>query len=301
MEEDERNWPPDLPDPKTIYASFYNKIHELLYNIICASCGCIGHNRSDYTLISILDRRLSSLMIDPTLVLYDFSCGISVLDTQNIMINPLGLDHQGSDSNLWLCSSCHTSITLGKRPPESLANFRWVGPVPDELKDLTWIEELLVAHAHIVGRVVRLQPRNQASYFGVKGHVILLPQDTTLLLDLFPMSPVSLPDIVHVVWTGNSTPDQDWLRSQFTVHRQIVYNALQWLSQHNEDYRQVIINYQEFTRWPPIFIATSLFDSIAQTRDNIDEDITQSGFMTENVDTAEHDGDLPLTTVHPQF
>jgi hypothetical protein len=70
---------------------------------------------------------------------------------------------------------------LGKRRPESLANFRWVGPVPDELKDLTWIEELLVPHAHVVGRVVRLQAQNQASYFGIKGHIILLPQDTTLL------------------------------------------------------------------------------------------------------------------------
>ena len=34
---------------------------------------------------------------------------------------------------------------LAKRPPESLANFRWVGPVPDELKDLTWIEEGVIA------------------------------------------------------------------------------------------------------------------------------------------------------------
>jgi hypothetical protein len=53
---------------------------------------------------------------------------------------------------------------LSKRLAESLANFRWVGPMPDELKDLTWIEELLIARAHFVGRVVRLQARNQASY-----------------------------------------------------------------------------------------------------------------------------------------
>ena len=38
---------------------------------------------------------------------------------------------------------------LAKRPAESLANFRWVGPVPHELKELTWIEELLIARAHV--------------------------------------------------------------------------------------------------------------------------------------------------------
>ena len=102
---------------------------------------------------------------------------------------------------------CHPSVMLAKRPAESLANFRWVGLVPDELKELTWIEELLIARAHVVGRVVKLQAHNQASYFGVKGHIILLPQDTTLLLDVLPMMSASLQDVVHVVWTGKSAPD----------------------------------------------------------------------------------------------
>ena len=228
LEESERNWPPHLPDPKTLYADFYNKVHDLLYNIVCASCGCIGHDQSDYTLVSVLDQRLSCLKFEPpTLVRYDFSCGIPSLDEQDIMIDPPGIqrDSSVSDSKLWLCSICHPSITLAKRPSESLANFRWVGPVPDELKDLTWIEELLIARAHVVGRVVRLQARNQASYFGVKGHIILLPQDTTLLLDLLPMTPASLPDVVRVVWIGKSAPDKDRLRSQFTVRRDVVYNV----------------------------------------------------------------------------
>ena len=188
---------------------------------------------------------------------------------------------------------------LGKRPPESLANYRWVGPMPDELKNLTWIEELLIARAHVVGRVVRLQARNQTSHFAVKGHVILLPQDTTLLLNILPMTPASLPDVVRVVWTGKSAPDRDRdrIRSQFTVRREIVYNALQWLCRYNEDYRQVTINHDEFARWPPVFVATtSLLDSIGRSRDSTDEDISRSGFATEDIDTAEHDGDLPLTT-----
>ena len=266
----------------------------MLYNIVCASCGCIGHDRSDYTLVSVLDQRLSCLKVEPrSLVLYDFSCGISTLDDQNIMIDPLGI--QQDDSSVWLCSTCHPSIMLGKRPPESLANYRWVGPMPDELKNLTWIEELLIARAHVVGRVVRLQARNQTSHFAVKGHVILLPQDTTLLLNILPMTPASLPDVVHVVWTGKSAPDRDRIRSQFTVRREIVYNALQWLCRYNEDYRQVTINHDEFARWPPVFVATtSLLDSIGRSRDSTDEDISRSGFATEDIDTVEHDGDLDV-------
>ena len=110
------------------------------------------------------------------------------------------------------------------------------------------------------------------------------------------MSPTSLSDVVRVVWTGKSAPDRDRLRSQFTVRREIVYNVLQWLYQHNEDYRQVTIDHEEFTRWPPMFVATSLLDSIAQTKDSTDEDNSRSGFATEDIDNAEHDSDLPLTT-----
>src|SRR5579859_5990110 len=63
----------------------------MLYNIICVSCGCIGHDRSDYTLISVLDQRLSCLKVEPRgLLLYDFPCRISALDEQNIMIDPVG-------------------------------------------------------------------------------------------------------------------------------------------------------------------------------------------------------------------
>ena len=57
----------------------------------------------------------------------------------------------------------HPGIMLAKRPAEYLSNFRWVAPMPDELNDLIWIEELLIAHAHVVGRVVRLQAHNPPS------------------------------------------------------------------------------------------------------------------------------------------
>ena len=110
------------------------------------------------------------------------------------------------------------------------------------------------------------------------------------------MTPASLPDVVRVVWTGKSSPDRERLCSQFTVRREIVYNALQWLCRHNEDYRQVTINHDEFVRWPPVFIATSVLDLIGRSRDSMDEDISQSGFVMEEIDTAEHEGDLPLMT-----
>ena len=45
-----------------------------------------------------------------------------------------------------------------------------------------------------------------------------------------------------------------------------------------------------------MFVTTSLLDPIGRTRCSIDEEIARSDFATEDIDTPEHDGDLPLTT-----
>src|SRR5579859_6633433 len=42
----------------------------------------------------------------------------------------------------------------------------WPGPA--ELQDLTWMEELLIAHAHLTGCIIRLQNRNSVSHFSLK-------------------------------------------------------------------------------------------------------------------------------------
>ena len=58
---------------------------------------------------------------------FDFSCGIDFLDQNRILIDKLGITQ---DNQILLCRSCHTRLSKDCQPSESLANFRWVGPVP---------------------------------------------------------------------------------------------------------------------------------------------------------------------------
>ena len=65
---------------------------------------------------------------------------------QDILLDPKGVHH--SESNevyLKLCSPCLSSLRSGKVPPLSLANHNFLGAVPDELKDLTVVEEAMIA------------------------------------------------------------------------------------------------------------------------------------------------------------
>jgi hypothetical protein len=277
-----------------IYAAFVHSIHGLAHNIVCASCGIREHDpalfvsmRSDDTLLQVLS------VAEDTFIPYDYSCGIGFIDSRRIMIDQMGLT--GDGSHISLCHHCNTEIAKGNQPIQSLANYRWIGPVPDELLDLNWLEELLIARAHLIDRIVRLEERKASSYFALKGHTVLLPQDTTRLIDLLPMSPSSLPDIVRVVWTGKSTPNKTRLRSNFTVRRDKVYRALKWLCQNHEDYRHVIIDEERISTWDSTFVVTELLDSMGTVSDPAAEDASKSGFATEDPDVDGVQGDIPFT------
>src|SRR5579859_97004 len=75
--------------------------------------------------------------------------------------------------------------------------------------------------------------------FQFEGHVILLPQDTTKLLNILPLPPSNLADIVRVVWVGKPVQDIDRLRDYFSVQIHRVYDTLVWMTQNNEDYKKL--------------------------------------------------------------
>jgi len=54
----EAEFPPDLPDMKTLYADFYNEMMDISKNLVCASCGCIDHHIDKFKMLSIDDASL---------------------------------------------------------------------------------------------------------------------------------------------------------------------------------------------------------------------------------------------------
>ena len=263
----EQQWPLPAPDVTPMYKKYLTHTYKLGQNIVCACCGCISHDITEFEVVPQSYDPLRHLRIPEDVdIPFDFSCGIDLLDQNRVLIDKLGITQ---DKCIYLCRVCHNQLSKDHQPSEALANFRWIGPVPEELRDLTWIEELLIARVHVCGSIVRLGQRNNpSSFFGIKGHVVFLPQDTTRLIDLLPMSPASLSDMVKVVWTGKSTPDRSRLRSRFTVRKDKVYNALKWLVDNHEDYRNnVTIDEERISGWESTFVAVELLDSIGHVSD----------------------------------
>ena len=123
-------------------------------NIVCTCCGCISHDITEFDIVPHSYDPLRHLRIPENVhIPFDFSCGIDVLDQNHVLVDKLGITQ---DKRILLCHSCHIQLSKDHLPSEALANFQWVGPVPEELQDLTWIEELLITRVHVCGSIVRL-------------------------------------------------------------------------------------------------------------------------------------------------
>jgi hypothetical protein len=287
----ESEWPLPSPDGKMYYDDFYERMRRVSVNHVCVSCACIDHSPSAGSTCAVDVELLSPLQINVEEVPFPFLCGVESLDAESIMIDKLGLSQSHDGRNhMYLCTSCHKCLKIGQLPPEALANHRWLGgQSPDfrplELRDLSWIDSIIIARGHISGNIVRLQKSGGAAgsaYFGIKGHAVIVPQDTIRLLDILPLPPSSLPDHVRVVWTGlaSETPQRHQLKHLFTVNTERIRAALYWLKANHRDYRSVTIDDEELNRWDPVFITEELLDSIGHISTSTTEDCARAGFST---------------------
>src|SRR5438477_2569782 len=162
----EQLWPGSAPDVTPMYKRFLTHTYKLGQNIVCTCCSCIYHDIMEFKVVPQFYDPLRHLRIPEDVnIPFDFSCGINVLDQNHILFDKLGITQ---DKRILLSQVCHSQLSKDRQPSEALANFQWVGPVPEELQNLTWIEELLIARVHVCGNIVRLGQRNNPSSCNAK-------------------------------------------------------------------------------------------------------------------------------------
>lgn len=133
--------------------------------------------------------------------------------------------------------------------------------VPRELQGLTQIEEMLIARALPLMRVY-IKPGGQRGY---SGHCINLPQNIKELANSLPHYPKDIPFIVVNMRGKDNTC------KEVIVRRQKVENALQWLSQHNPQYKDIQINQEALNHLPENGIPLDIPTFETNTDDILDE------------------------------
>ena len=152
-----------------------------------------------------------------------------------------------------MCSECSRCLRRHKIPPLSFANHNFIGPVPRELQELTFIEEAIIARSRAKSWIVHLREDKDTddtavranTQRGFKGHVIVYPQRPEQLATLLPPPIEDIITPICVIFVGSSLPTRAWLEEKakpLIVRREKIRAALKWLQAHNPLYKDVMLD-----------------------------------------------------------
>jgi hypothetical protein len=151
-----------------------------------------------------------------------------------------------------------------------LANDLYVGDVPEELTDLTIVEQSLIARCRIKCTIIKLKTIGSISQPKICGNIITYPQNPDNLLQLLPSLPNA--NTFQIAFVGKILPVPQTIKKILIVRRQKIEKALLWLKANNLLYKDVIISQEYLELLPENDIPTI-----------IEQNIT----IIENEDTAE--------------
>ena len=139
---------------------------------------------------------------------------------------------------------CNEYLLAKKLPKYELANNLYIGDQPDFLKQLTIIEQSLIARYRIKCTIVKIMSSsvfvNNTAQLKICGNIITYPQDLDSLLTLLPLMPSC--EMIHITFVGKIRPPQNYINKLFTVRRELIHKSLVWLKMNNELYKDVIIS-----------------------------------------------------------
>jgi hypothetical protein len=146
-----------------------------------------------------------------------------------------------------ICSTCLSSVLKGKIPKHALANGLWLGNVPDQLKGLTFAEQMMIARVRHNRAVVRVSSGRAK----MVANVIMFANPTVSVYRMLPPSRDEMKEVLAFIFTGSAQPtDEDFKRTPFLVRREKVSKALDWLKLNHSDYKDLEISRENLDSYP---------------------------------------------------
>jgi hypothetical protein len=101
-----------------------------------------------------------------------------------------------------VCHECISFLEKKVMPPMALANGLWVGNVPKELSDLTFVERLLVARIRSNRCIVHVLKGG----WKMRANAIMFPSPVPKLCNILPPPIEDLDEVIAFMFTGIAQP-----------------------------------------------------------------------------------------------
>ncbi|KAK0219144.1 hypothetical protein IW262DRAFT_1235322, partial [Armillaria fumosa] len=150
------------------------------------------------------------------------------------------LDPRGYiDGLLNVCHACEARLRNGYLPMYALRNDLFRGTLPEEFRDLTWVEEMVCAIYRSTCHVTRLfhtntedQPR--VFHGNTCAHDLNFVSTATVL----PRVPADVKGMLSIVFLGPRQPKES-LKPLYHVRKAKVWSFLTWLAANNPLYAKI--------------------------------------------------------------
>jgi hypothetical protein len=143
-----------------------------------------------------------------------------------------------------MCNNCEKYLTKGKVPLFALANGMWLGEVPEQLKSLTYAEQMLIArvqHNHCIVRVSSGMRKMQAN-------AISFANPMSQIYDVLPPPIEELDEVLAFIFTGPCKPTkEDFKRTPMLVRCKKIITALKL---NHCDYYDIEISMKNLDSYP---------------------------------------------------
>ena len=168
----------------------------------------------------------------------------------NVLVDPKGVAGSGAETVLTLCKECLSALRHGRIPALALCNHMYLGDIPSELKELTVVEESMIALCRAKCCILRLKVDGDdfakpTAQRALKGNLIVYPQKPSDIAKKLPPSIEDITSPICVLFVGAHPSSNEWLRDKakpLAVRANKVRHALLWLKSHNHLYKDIEIN-----------------------------------------------------------
>ena len=146
-----------------------------------------------------------------------------------------------------VCPICIDSLENKKMPTLALANGLWVGQIPDELNDLTYAEQLLIARVRHNRCIVQVS----SGMFKMRANAISFSNPMPKIYNVLPPPIEEMDEVLAFIYTGPCKPTkEDFKRTPLLVRCLKVSKALHWLKLNHIDYYDCEISDKNLASYP---------------------------------------------------
>ena len=166
------------------------------------------------------------------------------------------------------CKTCLNAIKSKRIPKRALANGLWVRDVPAVLRDLMFVEKMVISRYRHNACVVEVKQGNGLpGQQKMRANAIIFPQPVGKVYDELPPPRSELEAILAILFVGPCIPvEPDFRRTPLLVRHQVVAEALTWLMANHTDYAGSMFSYTNLLTYsesePPVCVLHRTTDGL---------------------------------------